>query len=33
VEDPFIESGGDAIKILGAGDACSRLARKKSEAK
>jgi peroxiredoxin len=26
----FIESGGDAMKILGAGDACSRLAHKKS---
>ena len=26
----FIESGGDAIKIMGAGDACSRLAHKTS---
>jgi thioredoxin-dependent peroxiredoxin len=26
----FIESGGDAMKILGAGDACSRLAHKKT---
>lgn len=26
----FIESGGDAIKILGAADACDRLAHKKS---
>ena len=26
----FIESGGDALKILGAGDACSRLAHKKA---
>jgi peroxiredoxin len=26
----FIEFGGDAIKILGAGDACSRLAHKKA---
>lgn len=25
----YVESGGDAIKILGAGDACSRLAHKK----
>jgi peroxiredoxin Q/BCP len=25
----FIEFGGDALKILGAGDACSRLAHKK----
>jgi len=24
----FIESGGDALKILGAGDACNRLAHK-----
>lgn len=29
----FIESGGDALKIMGAGDACSRLAHKKAEAK
>ena len=27
----FIEFGGDAMKILGAGDACNRLAHKKSE--
>jgi thioredoxin-dependent peroxiredoxin len=26
----FIESGGDAMKILGAGDACNRLAHKKA---
>jgi peroxiredoxin len=26
----FIEFGGDAMKILGAGDACSRLAHKKA---
>jgi peroxiredoxin len=26
----FIESGGDAMKIMGAGDACSRLAHKKA---
>jgi mycoredoxin-dependent peroxiredoxin len=26
----FIEFGGDAIKILGAGDACSRLAHKQA---
>jgi peroxiredoxin len=26
----FIEFGGDAMKILGAGDACSRLAHKKT---
>src|SRR4051812_31736812 len=26
----FIESGGDAMKMLGAGDACSRLAHKKT---
>ncbi len=26
----FIESGGDAMKIMGAGDACSRLAHKQS---
>jgi peroxiredoxin Q/BCP len=25
----FMESGGDAMKIMGAGDACSRLAHKK----
>ncbi len=29
----FIEFGGDAIKILGAGDACNRLAHKKAETK
>lgn len=29
----FIESGGDALKILGAGDACSRLAHRKAEGK
>ncbi len=29
----FIESGGDALKILGAGDACNRLAHKKAEPK
>src|SRR5438270_7048598 len=29
----FIESGGDAMKILGAGDACNRLAHKKAESK
>lgn len=29
----FIEGGGDAVKILGAGDACNRLAHKKLEAK
>jgi len=29
----FIEFGGDALKILGAGDACNRLAHKKAEAK
>ncbi len=29
----FIESGGDALKILGAGDACNRLAHKKAEAR
>ena len=29
----FIESGGDAMKILGAGDACNRLAHKKTESK
>ncbi len=29
----FIESGGDALKILGAGDACSRLAHKQSGSK
>ncbi len=29
----FIESGGDAVKILGAGDACDRLAHKKAEPK
>src|SRR3954452_9126210 len=28
----FIEFGGDAMKILGAGDACSRLAHKKTAA-
>lgn len=27
----FIESGGDAMKILGAADACDRLAHKKPE--
>ena len=27
----FIEQGGDAIKIMGAGDACSRLAHKKAQ--
>lgn len=27
----FIEFGGDAMKILGAGDACSRLAHKKAD--
>jgi peroxiredoxin len=27
----FIESGGDAMKILGAGDACDRLAHKKAK--
>ena len=26
----FIESGGDALKILGAGDACNRLAHKQA---
>ena len=26
----FMESGGDAMKIMGAGDACSRLAHKKA---
>jgi peroxiredoxin len=29
----FIEGGGDAMKIMGAGDACSRLAHKKAESK
>jgi peroxiredoxin len=29
----FIESGGDAMKMLGAPDACSRLAHKKAETK
>lgn len=29
----FIEGGGDAVKILGAADACSRLAHKKMESK
>lgn len=29
----FIESGGDALKILGAGDACNRLAHKKTAQK
>lgn len=29
----FIESGGDALKLLGAPDACSRLAHKKAEGK
>ncbi|MBV9156078.1 MAG: redoxin domain-containing protein [Acidobacteriaceae bacterium] len=29
----FIESGGDALKILGAGDACNRLAHRKAESK
>ncbi len=29
----FIESGGDALKMLGAPDACSRLAHKKAETK
>jgi peroxiredoxin len=28
----FIEQGGDAVKIMGAGDACSRLAHKKAQA-
>jgi len=28
----FIEQGGDAMKIMGAGDACSRLAHKKAQA-
>ena len=28
----FIEQGGDAMKIMGAGDACSRLAHKKATA-
>ena len=28
----YVESGGDALKILGAGDACSRLAHKKQTA-
>lgn len=27
----FIESGGDAMKIMGAGDACDRLAHKKAK--
>jgi peroxiredoxin len=27
----FIEQGGDALKIMGAGDACSRLAHKKAQ--
>ncbi len=27
----FIEQGGDAMKIMGAGDACSRLAHKKAQ--
>jgi peroxiredoxin len=27
----FIEQGGDAVKIMGAGDACSRLAHKKAQ--
>jgi peroxiredoxin len=27
----FIEQGGDAVKILGAGDACSRLAHKTAQ--
>ena len=27
----FMESGGDAIAIMGAGDACSRLAHKKGQ--
>ncbi len=29
----FIESGGDALKIMGAGDACNRLAHKQSQTK
>lgn len=29
----FIESGGDAVKILGAGDACDRLAHRTAEQK
>ncbi len=29
----FIEGGGDAVKILGAGEACNRLAHKTAEAK
>ncbi len=27
----FIEQGGDALKIMGAGDACNRLAHKKAQ--
>ena len=27
----FIEQGGDAMKIMGAGDACSRLSHKKAQ--
>jgi peroxiredoxin len=27
----FIEQGGDAIKIMGAGDACNRLSHKKAQ--
>ncbi len=27
----FMEQGGDAMKIMGAGDACSRLAHKKAQ--